>query len=219
MCKHNAAETLQLSGCSVETFTHITRELSDKGWVVVDNFLPFEWVSELLEEHQLQLKQGAFRQAGVGRNEEYQLNTTMRSDKILWLDQGNAMSAQRQYLNLLEQLRLAVNRDLYLGLYELEVHAATYPRGSFYQRHLDVFQQGNLRALTTILYLNPRWHSLDGGMLRFYLEEGTEETYMDIFPESGRLVVFLSDRFHHEVLPTKRERSSITGWFSRRPVA
>ena len=34
-------------------------------------------------------------------------------------------------------------------------------------------------------------------------------------PEGGTLVCFLSDRFHHEVLPARRERLSITGWFTR----
>ena len=31
-------------------------------------------------------------------------------------------------------------------------------------------------------------------------------------------VVFLSECFQHQVLPTGRARSSITSWFSRRPL-
>jgi len=34
-----------------------------------------------------------------------------------------------------------------------------------------------------------------------------------VLPQQGRLVVFLSDRFVHEVLPSKRDRFSVTGWF------
>jgi SM-20-related protein len=36
-----------------------------------------------------------------------------------------------------------------------------------------------------------------------------------VLPEGGTLVCFLSDRFHHEVLPARRERLSVTGWFTR----
>ncbi len=32
-------------------------------------------------------------------------------------------------------------------------------------------------------------------------------------PKSGRLFVFLSEQFPHEVLPTNTERFSIAGWF------
>jgi len=31
-------------------------------------------------------------------------------------------------------------------------------------------------------------------------------------------VCFLSERFEHEVLPAKRERVALTGWFRRRGI-
>ncbi len=34
-----------------------------------------------------------------------------------------------------------------------------------------------------------------------------------VIPHANTLVVFLSDKFPHEVLPTKRKRYSIAGWF------
>ncbi|HEY8085443.1 MAG TPA: 2OG-Fe(II) oxygenase [Methylophilaceae bacterium] len=39
---------------------------------------------------------------------------------------------------------------------------------------------------------------------------------MDISPQGGTLVVFFSDQFWHEVLPAKRDRFSIAGWFKNR---
>jgi len=197
-------------------FNQITKSLADKGWAVIDNFLPFEWSSELLEEQQLQAKQQVFRPVGIGHENDFQVNYSKRNDKIFWLDNHQSRPAQRQYLELLESFRQAVNLDLYLGLYELEAHAATYPPGSHYQRHLDCFQKSNRRVLTTILYLNPRWRESDGGALRLYLENDKPSCYLDIFPEQGRLVTFISDQFYHEVLPTKRLRLSLTGWFLRR---
>jgi SM-20-related protein len=65
-----------------------------------------------------------------------------------------------------------------------------------------------------ILYLNEDWRRDDGGLLRFWPEENAEA--LDIVPVGGTLVTFLSDRFWHEVLPARRERLSLTGWFRRR---
>jgi SM-20-related protein len=42
---------------------------------------------------------------------------------------------------------------------------------------------------------------------------------MDVLPQGGRLLTFLSERFEHEVLPAHRERISLTGWFRRRDPA
>jgi SM-20-related protein len=200
-----------------EPFAAINNNLVAQGWAVVDDFVSPEWAAQLLEEQQLQARQGAFRLAGIGRNHVYQLDSETRSDQILWLEQGNSMPAQRQYLDLLEELRRSVNRDLFLGLYDLETHAAIYPPGSFYSRHLDGFLKGNLRTLTVILYLNRNWHSSDGGALRLYLHANQDSQFLEVLPESGRLVAFFSDIFYHEVLETRRKRSSITSWFSRRP--
>ena len=90
---------------------------------------------------------------------------------------------------------------------------ALYPPGSFYRKHLDQFRGVAHRKVSAILYLNPAWSVDDGGELRLYLEPAGEGEYRDIAPLGGTLVCFRSDRFHHEVLPTRRERRSLTGWF------
>ncbi|HDX9011350.1 TPA: 2OG-Fe(II) oxygenase, partial [Aeromonas dhakensis] len=40
-----------------------------------------------------------------------------------------------------------------------------------------------------------------------------EQFLMDVSPRGGRLVLFLSEEFPHEVLPANQERYSIAGWF------
>ena len=35
-------------------------------------------------------------------------------------------------------------------------------------------------------------------------------------PAGGTLVAFLSDRVEHEVLPARRDRIAVSGWFRRR---
>jgi len=42
------------------------------------------------------------------------------------------------------------------------------------------------------------------------------ETFVDVEPRLGTLVVFLSELFPHEVLPSNRDRLSLTGWFLER---
>jgi SM-20-related protein len=205
------------NGQSVEPFASITGDLAAKGWCVVDDFVSAEWAAELLEEQRQQSRQGDFRCAGIGRDRAFQLDAQTRGDQILWLDRGNALPAQIQYLAMLEELRRAVNRELFLGLDRLDMHAADFPPGGFYRRHLDAFRHDNLRVLSVILYLNRRWHARDGGALRLYLDAHPDGAFVDVLPESGRLVTFLSDRSQHEVRETHRLRSSITGWFSRRP--
>jgi SM-20-related protein len=126
---------------------------------------------------------------------------------------------QRVALARFETLRLALNRALQLGLFDFESHFAAYPPGAGYRRHLDRFadharfaSEGG-RVLSCVLYLNRRWRPEDGGQLRLYRPDAPA---LDIPPQGGTLVVFLSDGFEHEVLPARRERLSLAGWFCRR---
>jgi SM-20-related protein len=65
--------------------------------------------------------------------------------------------------------------------------------------------------------LNDTWEESDGGELRmFYTRPDGIEDYKDFLPLGGRIVVFLSGEVPHEVLPTNKERISITGWMKDR---
>ena len=102
------------------------------------------------------------------------------------------------------------------GLAEYEGHYALYPPGASYARHRDRFRDDDTRVLSCVLYLNEGWRREDGGALRLYVEGGRA---IDVRPEGGTLVAFLSGRFDHEVLPARRPRLALTGWFRRRPLA
>jgi SM-20-related protein len=116
----------------------------------------------------------------------------------------------------MEFLRQTLNRELTLGLFGFEAHLALYPPGARYRCHLDQFQDEGDRVLSTSLYLNPDWGAEDEGFLRLYLDEPESAPFEDVLPVGGTLVCFLSGRFHHEVLPSRRERLASTGWFTRR---
>jgi SM-20-related protein len=193
----------------------IIDDLARQGWSVVPDFIPQQQMRQLAHEaRQLELDD-ALDRAGIGKGAERIVNTEIRGDSILWLEEPQLTAAQRDYLGRLEALRLATNAGLQLGLFDFEGHLAIYPPGSFYRKHLDRFQNDSLRTLTAILYLNEDWREEDGGQLRVY---NGDESYFDVLPQGGTLMTFLADRFWHEVLPATRERISITGWFKTRGV-
>lgn len=191
----------------------IADELVRVGWSVRTDFLSPAQIAALADELRECWTQGAFHQAGVGAGAHPQLRPEIRSDRVYWLDEAAQTPAQAPYFAALESLRLAINRRLFLGLFGFEGHMAVYPPGSFYAKHLDQFQGVTHRKVSAILYLNDNWQTDDGGQLRLYLDESDAEKYIDVLPRGGTLACFLSDRFHHEVLPATRERLSVTGWF------
>ena len=115
----------------------------------------------------------------------------------------------------MEQYRLLLNQEFYLGLHELEAHFAVYSAGTGYKKHLDSFKNNNLRRITIITYLTPSWSPEDRGELVIY--DKNEEVITTVQPLTGTLVSFVSEEFPHEVSITHSERASIAGWFRVRP--
>ncbi|MGJ8663427.1 MAG: 2OG-Fe(II) oxygenase [Marinicella sp.] len=190
----------------------ICSQIEQHGYVVIDQPFSETLISGLLALL-MQSKPDEFQPAGIGRAGDYQNNTDIRRDQIMWLNDNSTQA--EPYLNWIEKLRLALNERFYLGLNEYECMFAHYPKHAFYRKHLDAFKQQKTnrnRKLSTILYLNQDWQNEDGGELLLYQHE-TEQAFKKISPQLGRLVIFLSEEFPHEVLPAKRSRYSLTGWF------
>ncbi|SDA83713.1 SM-20-related protein [Algoriphagus alkaliphilus] len=197
-----------------EQLDHISAEIYQKSYVIVDNFVDKEFQSALLAEQMQLLGQGKFRHAAVGKGGQKQVRTEIRGDEVHWMDADDLSPLQAAYWEKLEEIRKALNQNCFLGLRSFEGHFARYPIGSFYKRHLDQFQAVPHRVVTVILYLNDSWTQDEEGALRMYIpQEDGSELIEDVLPVGGRLVIFLSGEIPHEVLPTKKERISITGWF------
>lgn len=185
-----------------------------EGWVVCPGYLAPAQVSALAHLTREQAAAGVLKPARIGHRDSEQLNPTVRGDAIAWLDEADARGPVAEVLHAFDTLRREVNRELMLGLHEFEGHLAVYPPGAGYRRHLDQFRDADTRRLTAVLYVNDApWQDADGGHLRLYLDGEAEQPYLDVRPDGGTLVLFLSGRFYHEVLPTQRERLSLTGWF------
>lgn len=157
--------------------------------------------------------QGALVAAATGRGEGRRLNAAVRSDGIHWLQVADTVDGL--WLAWAEQLRQALNERLFLGLFDFEAHYARYAPGDFYARHRDAFAGERNRVLSTVLYLNDAWQSDDGGELLLY-DDGGEQVLERLLPVGNSLVIFLSERVPHEVLPAKRTRYSVAGWFRLR---
>lgn len=197
----------------------VVEQLADEGWCVLPGFLPDGLVSSLASEAEALYQGGQLHRAATGQGGQREIRTELRGDSILWLDENSGSPAQAEFQTRMEALRQAANRELQLGLFDLEAHFARYPAGARYGKHVDVFKQDSRRTLSVICYLNADWREEEGGLLRLYLDETAADDsarHIDILPEGGTLVCFLSRRFAHEVLPATRSRLSLTGWFRRR---
>ncbi|MBY6064042.1 proline hydroxylase [Pseudidiomarina sediminum] len=197
-----------LSFAGFDTATIDIEHFISHGYVIVPNFLERQHCLDLYH-YAVDLPPPAWQQAGIGRAENYTTNTAVRQDRIRWLNSDAPY--ENAYLQLMDQLRTLINRELFMGLFDYECHLAHYPPGAFYRKHLDAFKGRSNRILTTVFYLNPEWQEHDGGQLVIYGDRG--QVLETVLPEAGKLVLFLSDVFVHEVLTGLRDRYSITGWY------
>ena len=179
------------------------------GYVILGSVFPVESLHGLFTDIK-RSDRAQFHSAGIGREQAHQVNPFVRRDRIRWLPADHEPASF--YLDWTSRLRLRLNRELFLGLFDYECHYAHYPKGAFYKKHVDAFRGVSNRRLTTILYLNPNWQPGDGGELVMYESDDNAEL-LRVTPALGTMVLFLSDEFPHEVLPAKRSRYSLTGWY------
>ncbi len=192
-----------------QLFKGIAETVYSQGYCVLENALPHDLAISLLARVK-KIKPNDFKEAGVGRKDEYGKHEDIRQDQIFWID--GVCDTEKTWLEWASQLRQAINQHLFLGLFSYESHFAHYKKGEFYKKHMDAFRGQSNRKLSTVIYLNPEWDSRDGGELLIYNEK-SDQVIERVVPRLGTLVVFLSEVFPHEVLPATQDRYSIAGWF------
>lgn len=202
-------------------FVAISHALTQQGYAVIDDFLSPEIIQQLQQLLRQNIADNTLKPANIGRLNGFEMPKTdvshIRGDSTVWLEETDTNTTIQAYFSAMQALKTALNQQLFLGIDALEAHFAHYPIGSFYQKHLDQFQQLNAnqtkRNISTVLYLNQDWLAEYDGELRLYLDNGK---CVDFLPFENRLVLFLSDQFWHEVRPATRARTSIAGWFKTR---
>ena len=190
----------------------IDADLTQDGLSVRDQFLTLAQVRALTECARLRRARGEFDAARIGGGRSLQRREDIRGDSTCWIIRP-LWPAEQALLGELERLRLELNRESLLGLFELELHYAWYPPGAGYERHVDQPQGRMQRLVSLVLYLNEDWAPEAGGELRIF---DAADGYRDIAPLAGRLVCFLTPGREHAVLRTQRDRLSVSGWFRTR---
>ena len=183
-------------------------DFEKKGWAEINDFIELEIALGIRSEITYLQNMQALKQASIGKQDQKTIDTTQRGDFISWIDSQEAPLNTLSYLKKANEIREDLNRNFFVGIRDYECHYALYPPGTFYKKHVDRHKNGSPRRVSTVLYLNPDWTDDHGGQLVIYNSDDTTDI---IQPEIGKLVLFLSE-LEHEVLPTKHERMSITGW-------
>jgi SM-20-related protein len=199
---------------NVSANLRVSADLSAGGISIQDQFASAAEVFALRECVRERESRGDFAPARIGGQGAQHRRKHIRGDFTCWLSEP-LLPPERLLLQRMEELRLQLNREAFLGLFELELHYARYPAGAAYSRHVDQPLGSTQRRLSLVLYLNPKWQSTDGGILRIH--HGGDR-FVDVEPIAGRLVCFLTPGREHEVLQARCERLSISGWFRGREL-
>lgn len=185
-----------------------------QGYSVIDQFLSPTEVERLSLYIQDLKNQEKLKKAAIGNHSTENVDENIRGDYIRWIDFNENSLFKNAVEHKIQYFIKNLNRQLYLGVKDYEFHTTVYPVGTRYARHFDRFKNNSSRVVSMVMYLNAEWKTGDGGELKIF-RDNAEDLYIE--PLAGRLVTFLSDEIEHEVLETKYERYSITGWLLDQP--
>lgn len=189
-------------------YEDVISQLLNRRYAVSNQLFPEETLLGLYEELCRQDNEDELRRAGIGNRFNFEVNKTVRSDEIKWVNNLTEHVAEKNYLSLVSSFTAYLNRTCFTSIKEHEFHYALFSPGAIFKRHLDCFKNDPSRRISVVTYLNPSWEEGYGGALKLYLE--TEE--ISILPQWGTTVIFRSDDLEHEVMPAVQKRYSITGW-------
>jgi SM-20-related protein len=198
-------------------YEQIIQDIGWKKFSIIDDFFSSEIVSHLRQSLLNKHEDNRFKKAAIGNRVNELIVKSIRGDHILWIDERTANTAESLFFNQINDLVSYLNKTCFMGILQKEFHYALYPKGTFYKRHIDTFQNDDRRKLSFVCYLNTEdWKPENGGELVLYLGEKAMEAEKIIYPFPGRIVIFESQIIEHEVKPVEIERFSITGWLKTR---
>tara|TARA_R110000751_G_scaffold81514_3_gene164522 strand:- start:68 stop:724 length:657 start_codon:yes stop_codon:yes gene_type:complete len=198
-------------------YEQIIHDIGLQKFSIIDDFFSSEIVSLLRQSLQNKHEEERFKKAAIGNRVNELIIKSIRGDHILWIDETKTNPAEDLFFSQINDLVSYLNKTCFMGILHKEFHYAFYPKGTFYKRHIDTFQNDDRRKLSFVCYLNTEdWKPENGGELVLYLDDHGIETEKVIYPFPGRIVIFESQIIEHEVKPVETERLSITGWLKTR---
>ena len=190
-------------------------ELGKFGYSVCKNMIPPNIIKMLIQELEKREQSGDIKTALVGRGESKKTDGTQRDVLSSWI--GKHSEGEQYFLAFAEKIRLSINRNLLLGLFEFESQFLHYPVGGFYKRHIDALKGNRNRIVSMVAYLNQNWLPEDGGSLAIWNNEDASIPVLEVVPSAGTVVLMLSEQIPHEARSALRERRAIAGWFRLNP--
>ena len=199
-------------------YEQIISDIANQQFSIIEDFFSVDEVSTLRNSLLEKYEQDAFKKAAIGNRVNESIIKSVRGDDIFWLDELKSDIPEKLFFEKINDLIRYLNRTCFMGILQKEFHYALYPKGTFYKRHIDTFQNDNRRKLSVVCYLNDEsWQAENGGELVLYLKQDHQETEKIIYPFPGRVVIFESQIIEHEVRPVlQNQRLSITGWLKTR---
>ncbi|MFI2741571.1 2OG-Fe(II) oxygenase [Zhouia sp. PK063] len=197
----------------------IIDELLEQQYSIIDNFFSAKEILALRQSLLHKYEDDCFKKSAIGNRVNENIITEIRGDFILWLNETYTNDAENIFFSKINDLVNYLNKTCFLGILSKEFHYALYPKGKYYQRHLDTFQNDDRRKLSFVCYLNDEhWTTANnGGELVIYTHNNGKETTIPVTALPGRVVIFESQVLEHEVKPVLQgERLSITGWLKTR---
>lgn len=199
----------------IPKYEKVITDLLEQQFSIVDDFFNIEEIEDLRALLLEKYNEDEFRKAAIGNQFSEQIVKSIRGDFISWIDENNLSQTEEVFFNKIDEFVNYMNRTCFLGIQEKEFHYAVYPKGTFYKKHLDTFQNDDSRKLSVVCYLNDEdWKPEYGGELVIFkpLEE------IKVYPLKGRVVIFESQVLEHEVRQVEQMRLSITGWLKTRKL-
>lgn len=178
-----------------------------EGYLVIDQGLTVPELAAVQDEFESLFELGQFKKAQVVSSK----HKMVRGDWTYWLSEESPLHLRQVYESL-KSWQLPLNQNFYCGVTHLEAHLAYYPEGLGYEKHWDQAFGRTERKVSFVLYLNSNWKNEHRGELILYSPH-SDKILTEISPVGGRLVIFRSDLFPHEVKACLSPRRSLTGWF------
>ena len=191
----------------------IAADIAAHGWSWQPNLLPDDLTAALHAELLALDAQQDLEAAGIGREDAFQLDRSVRRTRISWMD--GSSPAQKAFMAWAEPMRQSLNRELLIGLFDFEACFAVYPEGGFYDRHLDSFEGARNRVMSLVVYLNEDWTNAKGGALVIWPERAseTDAPAARLLPLGSGVAFMLSETVPHAVEVTHARRYAIAGWW------
>jgi hypothetical protein len=226
------------SGASTEVALSpdVIAQLRNNTFAVVDDFLPLDLADQLVSDAEALNSDGHFKQhyfqfgtTALAKPAVYELDLSAPDDDFLMRDMLNSINLESwryviddigpAFVKKVDDLEKIFNNTAtaMINTPPLSLNVNARPAikiqlnkgGGSFPWHYDNPGMPNQRALTCVVYLNPRWKSGDGGeiVLWPFLSKPTT-----IPPIHRRAVLFYSDRVLHRVLPSRARRLCFTIW-------